>query len=93
MTTDGYESPIKVYQLIDNQYSIVENKVFEVVKAMDVNVDKEELFKALAYDRNKYEEGYEAGYKRAIKDITESSCFTMRSPTSEELELIEKYWK
>ena len=72
MTTDGYDSPVKVYQLIDDQYSIVENKVFEVVKAMDVNVDKEELFKALAYDRDQYEKGYKAGYEKALQDIEET---------------------
>lgn len=69
MTTDGYDSPIKVYQLVDEQYSYLENKVFEVVKTMDVNVDKEELFKALAYDRNQYQKGYDAGYKKALEDV------------------------
>lgn len=69
MTTDGYDSPIKVYQLVDEQYSYLENKVFEVVKTMDVNVDKEELFKALAYDRDQYRKGYDAGYKKALEDV------------------------
>ena len=69
MTTDGYDSPIKVYQLVDEQYSYLKNKVFEVVKTMDVNVDKEELFKALAYDRNQYQKGYDAGYKKALEDV------------------------
>ena len=36
---------------------------------MDVNVDKEELFKALAYDRNQYQKGYDAGYKKALEDV------------------------
>ena len=69
MTTDGYDSPIKVYQLVDEQHSYLENKIFEVVKAMDVNVNKEELFRALAYDRNQYQKGYDAGYKKALEDV------------------------
>ena len=88
---DGYISPIKVYQT--EIQTTLENDVMSVAQSMGVDVNKEELLKALAYDRNQYKEGYEAGYNRAIKDVTESSCFTMRTPTSEELELIKKYWK
>lgn len=85
MTTDGYDSPIKVYQLVDEQYSYLENKVFEVVKAMDVNVDKEELFRALAYDRNQYQKGYDAGYKKALEDVEKMrdiSCVYIRGGDS-----------
>lgn len=81
MTTDGYDSPIKVYQLIDDQHSYLENRVFEVVKAMDINVDKEELFRALTYDRNQYQKGYDAGYKKALEDVEKMrdiSCVYIR---------------
>lgn len=88
---DGYISPIKIYQT--EMETTLESNVMSIAQSMGVDVNKEELLKALAYDRNQYKEGYEAGYKRAIKDVTESSCFTMRSPTPEELELIKKYWK
>ncbi len=85
MTTGGYDSPIKVYQLVDEQYSYLENKVFEVVKAMDVNVDKEELFRALAYDRDQYQKGYDAGYKKALEDVEKMrdiSCVYIRRGNS-----------
>lgn len=88
---EGYESPVKVYQ--SEMQTALENNVMSVAQRIGIDIDKEELLRALAYDRDQYKEGYEAGYKRAIKDITESSCFTMRSPTPEELELITKYWK
>lgn len=88
---EGYESPVKVYQ--SELQTVIEDETLHVAQSMGVDVNKEELLKALAYDRDQYKEGYEAGYKRAIKDITETSCLTMRSPTSEELELIEKYWR
>jgi hypothetical protein len=87
---EGYESPVKVYQ--SELQTAIENEFLHVAQSMGVDVDKEELLKALAYDRDQYAKGYEAGYKRAIKDVTESSCFKMRSPTPEELEIIEKYW-
>ena len=87
---DGYISPIKIYQT--EIQTALENDVMSVAQNIGIDIDKEELLKALAYDRDQYAKGYEAGYKRAIKDVTESSCFKMRSPTPEELEIIEKYW-
>lgn len=87
---EGYESPVKVYQ--SELQTTIEDKILHVAQSIDIDIDKKELLKALEYDRNQYKKGYEAGYKRAIEDVTESSCFTMRDPTSEELELIKKYW-
>lgn len=87
---EGYELPVKVYQ--SELQTAIEDETLHVAQNIGIDIDKKELLKALAYDRNQYKEGYEAGYKRAIKDVTETSCFTMRSPTSEELELIKKYW-
>ena len=87
---DGYVPPITVYQ--SELQTAIEDETLHVAQSMGVDINREELFKALAYDRDQYAKGYEAGYKRAIKDVTESSCFTMRSPTPEELELIKKYW-
>lgn len=88
---EGYESPVKVYQ--SELQTAIEDETLHVAQHIGIDIDKEELLRALAYDRDQYKEGYEAGYKRAINDITESSCFTMRNPTPEELELIKKYWK
>ena len=88
---DGYIPPITVYQT--ELQTAIENEVMKSVKNIGIDINKEELIEALEYDRDQYAKGYEAGYKRAINDITESSCFTMRSPTPEELELIKKYWR
>ena len=52
----NYQSPIELLQaqmegrLIDT--------VYEAVMNVGVNVDKEELLKALAYDRDQYQKGY-----------------------------------
>lgn len=88
----GYESPVKVYQLIDDQYSL-ENEVFKVVRSMSVDVDKEELLKALAYDRNQYKEGYEAGYNKAYQEMHDkffNFTVNMRPATPEERQSIKE---
>ena len=54
-----YESPITI---IRSQLQIeCENEIMKAVARIGVNVDKEELFKALQYDRQQYEKGYADG--------------------------------
>ena len=61
-----YESPITgsftepVYSSITEE---ADNYILQVVSSMDVQVNKEELVKALAYDRHQYEKGYYDGVK------------------------------
>lgn len=60
-----YESPI---ELVVSQFQTEiikqqENQVFQAVQSVGVNVDKAELLRALAYDRNQYEKGYGDGYE------------------------------
>ena len=63
---EGYESPITGYigqlsqQLIEQRDNEVVARISEQI-AVDVN--KEELIKALNYDRNQYNEGYRRGYR------------------------------
>ena len=59
-----YKSPIdlvvnQVQNLILEQQ---ENQVFKAIQSVGVKVDKEELKKALKYDRQQYENGYNDGY-------------------------------
>lgn len=55
-----YESPI---QLIESQMRTeVENEIFRAIKEVGVDVNKEELIKALQYDRHQYSKGYKDGY-------------------------------
>lgn len=58
----SYESPITaIYEQISNQINQdFEDRIMAEVKMkVDVNVDKEELLKALNYDRGQYEKGKE----------------------------------
>ena len=61
----GWNSPVDVY--IRNTVTGMNEKrdgeiVAQISEQVGVNVDKDELMKALKYDRNQYEEGYRAGY-------------------------------
>ena len=63
-----YESPINLFytdpfiQAIKDEQ---ENYIMQAVQRMDVQVDKQELVKALAYDRGQYEKGFSDGIKES----------------------------
>ena len=56
-----YESPIKIYELSEELIKSKDNFIYATVK-MHVDVDKDELIKALQYDRGQYDKGYHDGY-------------------------------
>lgn len=54
-----YESPIKIWQSeLEMQ---MEDEMLNVCRRVGVQVDKDELLKALEYDRNQYDKGYQDG--------------------------------
>lgn len=62
-----YISPITIMQGEMNVR--VENEIIKAVQNIGIDVDKEELIKALAYDRKQYEKGYEDGKAEAMRWI------------------------
>ena len=53
---ESYESPISIlYSKIQTQ---MEDDVVKAVQSYHITVDKDELIKALRYDRDQYEKGY-----------------------------------
>ena len=57
--TDVYEPPIEISP---TEWKIdFDKQVYHAVVSCGVNVDKDELVKALRYDRNQYEKGYQDG--------------------------------
>lgn len=68
---EGYRSPIQ--QIADEICLEMENHVCTAVQKVGIYVDKEELIKALQYDRGQYDkgyaDGYAAGYEKAKEDI------------------------
>ena len=55
-----YESPIKIITgQIKTNY---EDAIYSAVQNVVINVDREELLKALEYDRGQYEKGWREGF-------------------------------
>lgn len=62
-----YVSPITVeLRQIQRQ---LDNLILNEIRKYDVKVDKEELVKALKYDRNQYEKGYAQGRQETAEKI------------------------
>ena len=60
----GWESPVNI---VEKEWETkIEGDIVKAIKSYDINVDKEELIKALNYDRNQYK----AGYRAALKEIS-----------------------
>lgn len=77
-----YKCPIELIttdimaQITKNQ----EEQVLRAVQGVGVNVDKDELLKALIYDRQQYQKGYQDGRKEAVANLIERlkmNCFVM----------------
>jgi hypothetical protein len=66
----GYKSPIEVFE--NELQTQMDNDIMEVVFSYGINVDKNELVKALAYDRKQYEAGFADGRAAAERRIAES---------------------
>lgn len=70
-----YESPINVYEQISNIISDINNQkdnlVYEAVAKVGVDVDKNELIKALQYDRDQYSKGYYDGKAEGVREFAE----------------------
>ena len=63
-----YESPIEL--IVKNVQQAFENEVVNVVQNYGINVDKEELLKALTYDRGQYDKGHADGEWELFSLIT-----------------------
>lgn len=59
-----YESPIKVFQgELETQ---LEGEILKAVHRIDVTVDRDELIRALRYDREQYQKGFDDARKDAV---------------------------
>lgn len=69
--TSGYDSPITL--IASQMETKIENDVLSAVQRYGIDINKDELIKALDYDRKQYEKGYQngyaAGYEKAKEDI------------------------
>ena len=62
-----YKSPIELMRTqIETDF---ENQIITAVARTGIHVDKHELIKALQYDRNQYDKGFDDGRKETAKDF------------------------
>lgn len=83
-----YESPIEMI-MEDIQTQIVkqqENDIYQAVQRYGIVVDKEELIKALQYDR----EQYTKGYKDALDEIKKYLVGRLREKQQRHLDLYDE---
>ena len=59
-----YESPISIEtKIAENITSQIEDGVMSAIMDINITVNKDELVKALEYDRDQFDKGYECGFK------------------------------
>ena len=63
----GYESPIQ--QILGQMRMEQENGIVKAIQEQGVNVDKDELVKALKYDRDQFDKGYVNGYRARAYEV------------------------
>ena len=68
----SYKSPIEI--IYGDMTHKLENEVFTVVQNIGINIDKDELIKALQYDRNQYEKGYADAMMNAVPVVRCKDC-------------------
>lgn len=68
-----YKSPITIIQeqFTSDIKMTLEDDILKGVMKYEIIVDKDELIKALKYDRDQYDKGYLDGRKQGIKDACE----------------------
>lgn len=54
-----YKSPVEL--ITSQMHTQIEDYVFNAIQEVAVNIDKEELIRALEYDRGQYDKGYRDG--------------------------------
>lgn len=74
-----YESPVELFDVADYTKKVneeIDNYIYEYIIKLGINVNKEELIKALQYDREQYYKGYEDGLK-----VTDWHPYPKEKPT------------
>lgn len=72
----SYKSPINIIQ--EEMRTKFDNDVLESVINVGIKVNKDELIKALEYDRNQYLQGYEEAkeiYEKALDKVCEELAY------------------
>ena len=62
-----YKSPIEI--ITGNIQTQIDDEIYRAIQNVGINVDREELLKALEYDRGQYEEGFKEGEKYVLRHL------------------------
>lgn len=73
----SYKSPIEI--IYGEMTHKLENEVFTAVQNIGINVDKDELIRALAYDRDQYHTGYSDAMMSAVEVVRCKDCVYYKS--------------
>ena len=74
-----YDPIITVYEEASSRFNMhIENEVFSIIKRYNIDVDKDELIKALAHDRNQYDTGYTDGIRDFYRELIDKATTTLR---------------
>ena len=73
-----YISPIDIVETTVNQFCVEmvkqkEEHIYQAIINMGVNVDKEELIRALSYDRDQYNKGFADGVMSFVERLKEKN--------------------
>lgn len=64
-----YDSPIKI--VFGQMESQIDGKIMKAIQKINIEIDREELVRALQYDRNQYDRGFADGYVVARSEFEE----------------------
>ena len=62
-----WESPVNV--IYGEMQTQIEGDIYKAIQNVGIDVDKEELLKALQYDRHQYEKGYADAFDELINQL------------------------
>ena len=62
-----YRTPIEI--IYGQMQTQIEGDIFKAIQSYGINVDKEELLRALQYDRDQYHKGYADGRRDAMDEL------------------------
>ena len=80
-----YRSPIEI--IYGQMQTQIEGDIYRAVASYYPNVDKEELLRALKYDRDQYHKGYADGRRDAMDELVKcKECSHCAYPDSNNLE-------
>ena len=80
-----YDPPVKI-TFDEAKFFSIDNEIFQCIQNANVDVDRDELLRALKYDRDQYNKGYVDGRADAIAELMQwiKACPAMKKGGTDE---------